>query len=326
MLVESLQFSLSVTLPTILMLILGIALNRYRITDDHFCQMASKLVFNIALPSLLFINIVKQPADYSSQIWLVSGGFLSTFTLYFSSEWLATRYIREKRYRGIFVQGIFRGNSGILGLALCINAYGIEATAPASIYTACITLLFNVLAVITLTNSLSEGKLNLVHLLKSLIKNPLIIAILVAILCSKLQISMPEAIMKTGSYLGNIALPIALICAGASLNLKQLKRFQETESPSNQTSAIVWWSCIGRLIISPLLTIIIGKYLLDLEPMLLGILFLMSSTPVAAVSYAMVRHFGGDATIAANILALSTLGYMFTSSIGLFILKQMQWI
>ncbi|MGX3022228.1 AEC family transporter [Ursidibacter sp. B-7004-1] len=326
MFLQSLQFSLSVTLPTILMLLLGIILRRRRMLDDHFCQVASKLVFNIALPSLLFINIVKQPADYSSQIWLVGAGFVSTFIIYFASEWLALRYIRDKSYRGIFVQGIFRGNSGILGLALCINAYGAMATAPASVYTACITLLFNVLAVITLTNSLSVGKVSLPRMAKSLMTNPLIIGIVLGLIVSKFDIPLPSSILRTGDYLANIALPIALICAGASLDFKQLKQFKNSQESQTQVNSIVWWASFGRLIVSPLLTIFIGKFILDLDPMSLGILFLMSSTPVAAASYAMVRNFGGDATATANIIAVTMLGYMFTSSIGIFILKQLQWI
>lgn len=322
---DSLQFSLSVTLPTILMLLLGIVLRRKRMVDDHFCQVASKLVFNIALPALLFVNIVKNPTNYSSQLWLVGAGFFSTFVIYFVGEWLAYRYIVQRKLRGIFVQGVFRGNSGILGLALCINAYGDPATAPASVYTACITLLFNVLAVITLTNSLSDSKLNIANILRALVKNPLILSILLGLIISKLELKLPISLLRTGDYLASITLPVALICAGASLDFQQLKQFRKQQG-AEQIRHIVWGASIGRLIFAPLCTVLLGKYLFQLDPMSLGILFLMSSTPVAAASYAMVRYFAGDATTAANIIAITSLGTMFTSSFGLFVLKQMGWI
>lgn len=325
MFLDSLQFSLNVTLPTILMLLLGILLRRKKMIDDHFCQMASKLVFNIALPALLFVNIVKNPVDYGSQLWLISAGVTASLLLYFASEWLAARYIAERKLRGIFVQGVFRGNSGLLGLALCINAYGATAAAPASVYAAGITFLFNVLAVITLTNSLSDNKLNIHNILRALVRNPLILSILAGILVSQCGWQLPQAMLRTGDYLASIALPVALICAGASLDFKQLKRFQQQESVG-QVQRVVWWASIGRLLISPLITIVIGKYLFQLEPMSLGILFLMSSTPTAAASYAMVRQFSGDATTTANIIAMTSLGTMLTSSLGVFILKQLTWI
>ncbi|MDO4698555.1 MAG: AEC family transporter [Pasteurellaceae bacterium] len=325
MFLDSLLFSLNVTLPTILMLVLGIILRRQKMIDDHFCQTASKLVFNIALPALLFVNIVKNPVDYGSQLWLISAGVIASLVLFFASEWIAARYIAERKLRGIFVQGVFRGNSGLLGLALCINAYGATAAAPASVYAAGITFLFNVLAVITLTNSLSDNKLNIRNILRALVRNPLILSILAGILVSQYGWQLPQAMLRTGDYLASIALPVALICAGASLDFKQLKRFQQQES-AGQVQRVVWWASIGRLLISPVVAILIGKSLFQLEPMSLGILFLMSSTPTAAASYAMVRHFAGDATTAANIIAMTSLGSMFTSSIGLFILKQLAWI
>ena len=60
--------------------------------------------------------------------------------------------------------------------------------------------------------------------------------------------------------------------------------------------------------------------------MQLGILFLMASAPVATAVYAMVRAYGGNGTAAANLIGLTTLGAIFSTNIGLFILKQMNWI
>lgn len=325
MFLDTLWFSLGVTLPTILMLVLGIVLFRRQMIDDHFCQIASKFVFNITLPCLLFINIVKQPADYGSQLWLVSAGVVGTLTVYLLGEWLAARYIAQRAYRGIFVQGFFRGNSGILGLALCVNAYGTAATAPASVYVACLTLLFNVLAVITLTNSLGDGKLNGRKMLAALAKNPLIMAILCGLFVSKFEITLPVPLLRTGDYLAHITLPLALICTGASLDFSQLKQIH-TQHQTDTLNRIVIYASLGRLLLTPIVMLLLGKYLFQLEPMALGILFLMSATPVTVASYTMVRSFGGNATAAANLIAITTVGAMFTSSLGLLLLRQLHWI
>ncbi|QIW16221.1 malonate transporter [Pasteurellaceae bacterium RH1A] len=322
MFLDSLLFSANVTLPTILMLLLGIYLRRKKMLDDSFCETGSKLVFNIALPAYLFLSIVNNPADYGSQIPLVLAGILGSILVFVISEWLAARYIEQRAYRGIFVQGVFRGNTGILGLALCINAYGTAATAPASVYTACITLFFNVLGVLTLSRSLSDKKMSWANVLKSLAKNPLIISISLGILVSKLGLELPTPLLKTGDYLGKVALPLALICTGASLNFKMLKKLDK----DNASSSVVIWASLGRLLIVPLLMVILGKFVFDLNTIALGILFLMASTPVAAVSYPMVRSFGGDATAAANLIGVTTLGAMFTSSLGIVILRSMGWM
>ncbi|MDH2997505.1 malonate transporter [Pasteurellaceae bacterium LFhippo2] len=326
MFLDSLLFSLSVTLPTMLMLVIGIVLRHRKAIDEHFCEVASKLVFNISLPAFLFLNIVKHPADYSSQIWLVGAGISGTLIIYLVSEWIAFRCISDRRYRGIFVQGMFRGNTGILGLALCINAYGSIATAPGAVYTACITLLFNILAVITLTNSLGDGKPSFIKIFKGLAKNPLISAIILGVIVSKTGFVIPEPLLRTGDYLAHIALPLALICAGASLNFRQLAQVNSNDKNQAAVNSVVIWTSLGRLIFAPLFMIILGKFVLHLEPMSLGIIFLMAATPVAAAGYSMVRNFGGDYTATANIIAITTLGSMFTSSLGLLILRQLGWI
>lgn len=50
--------------------------------------------------------------------------------LFLGAELVAGKYIAEKTERGTFVQAVYRGNNGILGLALCINAYGEAGLAP----------------------------------------------------------------------------------------------------------------------------------------------------------------------------------------------------
>ncbi len=67
----------------------------------------------------------------------------------------------------------------------------------------------------------------------------------------------------------------------------------------------------GKLLLVPLL-FVGGGVAWGFRGMELGILLLMSSAPTAAASYVMVRAMGGNAALAANIIALTTLGSLFT--------------
>ncbi|MFP6794891.1 MAG: AEC family transporter [Pseudomonadales bacterium] len=49
--------TLLVTGPIFLIVLLGLTLGRIRFIDDHFNQIASRLVFSICLPALLFTTI-----------------------------------------------------------------------------------------------------------------------------------------------------------------------------------------------------------------------------------------------------------------------------
>jgi predicted permease len=57
--------------------------------------------------------------------------------------------------------------------------------------------------------------------------------------------------------------------------------------------------------------------------MRLGILLLMWSAPTAAASYVMVRAMGGNAALAPNIIALTTLGSLATTSVGIVLLRNL---
>ena len=274
-----------------------------------------KLIFHLTLPLLLFFNIYNGKIEYSNQFDLIFVAVVGTTILFITGEIVAAKFIAEKRERCTFVQAVFRGNNAILGLALCINAYGDVAYVPASIYSAIVVILFNVYGVITITRSLSGDKVNITRLLLNILKNPLIIAIILGLMMNYFAIALPKSIQVTGQYLANITLPLALLCIGASIQLQSLGSF----------SRAVTWGVIARLIVAPLFMVMLAK-LMGMSDMELAIVFLMTTTPLATAAYAMVRAMGGNATTVANIIGITTIGAMPISSLGLMILMQLGWI
>lgn len=313
--ISSFLFSLSVTLPTLLMLILGILLRAKRIIDDKFCGQATKIIFNITLPILLFQNIVKNPVDYASQASMLLIGAAGTLILFLFAEIIAVKFVKQRAERATFVQGVYRGNNGILGLAFCINAYGDAALAPASIYAAAMTFMYNILGVITLSRHLSEEKVSVFKVLLKVLKNPLIIGISLGVIVSLTALPLPKTLITSGDYLANMTLPLALLCTGASIDVKAMFK----------TTGMSLWASVCRVVVAPFFMVLFA-YLLGLSGMALGILFLMTVTPMAAAAYAMIRAMGGNATTAANIIGLTSFGSMFSSSVGLLILSQLGWI
>lgn len=234
--------------------------------------------------------------------------------------------MKNRRYRCIFTQGTFRTNAAILGIALILNAYGDKALAAASVYISCLVITFNVLAVITLTSSLSEKKVNFGRLILSILRNPLILAVIAGLTFNYFELShqIPTPLESAGKLMASLTLPLALICTGASINFKQLKQFnQGVESTINK---IVLFSASIRLIFAPIFLLLLGKFVFQLPPMELGIVFVAASAPVASATYAMTRNYGGDGEAAANLIGITTLGSMFSASIGLFLLRQIGWV
>jgi predicted permease len=312
-----LLFSLQITLPIALIVVLGVWFKRIGWLDEPFNQGASKLVFNVALPSLLFVSIVDSSAslDLGLSIILFAAGFTvaSFMVLSLLSHWVTA--IREER--GVFVQGAFRGNMGIVGLAFCFSAFGTEGATLASVYLAFMTLLYNVLAVVTLNRWQSNHQEQSVvrSTLMGLVKNPLIIAIAIAGVWRFTAVPVPGFITDAAQYLAQMTLPLALLSIGASLSWSGFV---------NAGKVTAWASAI-KLIVLPYLAAGIA-YWLGFRGVELGVMYLMMATPTAAASYMMVRAMGGNASLAASIIAVTTVLSLFTTSIGLVAMKAWQWI
>lgn len=307
----TLEFSLSVTGPIFLILGLGVWLRRAGMLTDAFIEVGSRLVFNITLPALLFISVSKTRLDTSANFPLIGFGLAATLLVWGAGELVARVAVREPRDRGVVVQGIFRSNMAIIGLAYCVNAYGPTGLAAASLYMGLVTILFNVLSVVTLSASLhatqSPGRI-----LRSVAMNPLIIGIVLALPVSISGVKLPGVVLQAGEYFANMTLPLALLCTGAALDFRSLRH-----DPRDAVLAAV-----GKLLAVPLVFVLAGVAL-GFRGMDLGILLLMSSAPSAAASYVMVRAMGGNAALAANIVALTTVGSLFFTSAGIVALKSM---
>lgn len=312
-----LLFSLEVTGPIALVVVLGIVFRRVGWVNDAFIQGGSKLVFNVGLPSLLFLNIVG-----ASSATLAGGGIV-VFGVVFTGVWfvllsLMAPWITPHRdERGVFVQGSFRGNMGIVGLALTLNAFGQEAALLASVYLAILTLMYNILAVITLSrwSSRTSDVHPVLQGARDILRNPLIIAILVAAVIAYLKVPVPEWVLNTGDYFARMTLPLALICVGGSLSWAGFV----------EAGRVTAWASALKLLLIPFSGVVIA-YGLGYRGMELGVFYLMSATPTAAASYVMVRAMGGNANLAASIIATSTVLSLITTSMGLVVLRALDWV
>ncbi len=306
---NTVAFSFSITGPIFVMLVLGVVLARVGLITDAFIDVGSRLVFNVTLPSLLFISIVKTDLEQTANVALLAYGLGATVVVFFLLELAATRLIQPPAERGIVVQGAFRSNMGVIGLAYCVNAYGEAGLATASLYLALIIVLYNVLSVITLNRWLNRDR-GWAGSLRGIARNPLIIGIVLALPVAWAKVPLPHILLDTGGYFAQMTLPLALLCTGGALDLRSLRH--------GLNNAVI--AALAKLLVVPAV-ITLGGYLVGFSGIALGVVFLMASAPTAVASYIMVRSMGGNAELAANIVVLTTLGSVLATSLGVTLLR-----
>ncbi len=309
--IETLSFTLYVTAPVFVLVFLGLFFRRIDLINDEFNRVASRLVFNVTLPVLVFLSLINTDLTqvFEPALLLYAGGV--TLLAFFWLVWRAQR-LPQMEDRGAFVQGGFRGNLGILGLALAGNQYGEPGMALASILLALLIVEYNILSVIALNLWRNAGGIRWRQMLLDVLRNPLIIAVALALPTSLLQWPLPELGLRVGEYFASMTLPLALLCIGAALDLRALRT----------TSQAALASTAYKLVLLPV-PMVLGAWWLGYEGMTLGILFLVFSCPTAAASYVMARAMGSNASLAANIVALTTVFATLTISLGVFLLH---WI
>ncbi|OMH39059.1 AEC family transporter [Motiliproteus sp. MSK22-1] len=306
---QTLSETAQIVLPIFLLLISGFLLRRLKVIDTTFVDQASRLVFSLTLPILIFLSVAQ--ADFfqlfsARQLtYVYTSTCLAVLLIYFCTRKLITAPADQ----GVFTQGAFRGNFGIIGLAVVFNMLGSPGLPPAALLLALIIPLYNVLSIIVLSLS-NEGGLNPKQLLISIIRNPLILAVAAALPFSMWSLPMPELLKSTGSYFADLTLPLALLTIGASLDLKYLGT---SSKPAIHASLL-------KLVTLPIL-LTFGAYLTGFRGNELAILFVLFGSPTAAASFVMAKVMGGNGTLAANIVALTTLGSILTLGTGIYLLK-----
>ncbi|MEH6448895.1 MAG: AEC family transporter [Oleispira sp.] len=308
---QQLVFVGSITLPVFSLVFIGIWLKWRDKIDDAFTAKSSYIVFNLALPVLMFAAIVRTDIAQVGNPRLITFALLMAL-LSFMVLWFVSRaLIADKSNLGVFVQGSFRSNLGILGLAFCVTTFAEEGLAVGAVLLAVITPLYNILSIYALTHAANEdSKMNWWQLIKGIMTNPLIVAIVLALPFAYWQINLPDVVMRSIDYLAAMTLPLALICIGGSLSFSALQ----------QTQGLSWVAVIIKLLLMPAIVAILA-YICGFRGVELGCLILMFASPTAAASFVMVRSIGGNHMLAANIIALTTLISLFSVSIAIYLLK-----
>ena len=313
---DNILFTANIVAPVFLIIAVGFFARKRKIINEIFVDVTSKFVFQISLPVFIFLKIsvldLSQVFEFS-QIAYIYAGTTITYLLI----WLGTiPYIKNPADQSSFIQGAFRGNYAIVGLALISNLFGHDALGKATIILAFLLPLYNVLAVIVLTIPLRKKETPIIKsAFIDILLNPLILAVIFALPFSYYKINLPTMFVSTGNFLADLALPLALIGIGGSLNTENLKR----------ASNLAFSASIIKIILIPI-ALTFGAYLLGYTKIDLGIMFILFACPTAIASFVMADVMGANSKLAGNIIMITTLGSVFTISLGILILKSFRLI
>ena len=134
--------------------------------------------------------------------------------------------------------------------------------------------------------------------LKTVLLNPTIISLVVALVLYLGQITLPSLLMTPINYISSLNTALPMIIIGYHLSQADLKAALRGQG----TLA----SLLLRLIVSPLLAIGLCL-LLDLNSMVSTVVVIAAATPAAAVVTMLVSKFGKNAPLSSSLVSVHTL-------------------
>ncbi len=246
--------------PIVLLILFGYLLKQKGFLNESFTKIGSKLVFNIFLPAMLFINVYEIPSMESITWDLMIYCLVMVFVLFAIGLVLALITTKDPRRRGPIWQCTLRSNFAIIGMPLAAALGGDDATAVAAMVVAVAVPAFNILSVIALSVFVPQSggsKISFKGVVKDILRNSLTQAVFAGLAClviRALQIKFCGRVVfalnnqtaflyKAIKNLSSVCSPFALIVLGAQCEFSAVKgMFKELSA-----------GIIGRLILAPML-------------------------------------------------------------------------
>jgi predicted permease len=254
-----------------------------RLGFEYRLQFVTRLATGLAVPCLVFTALMKTTIDADA----LREVMIATFAAYVVLAVLAFVALRVTgQDMRTYLAPIVSGNTGNLGLPLCLFAFGETGFAYAVVVFAITSILAFTVGVWIVSGGGSVRKA---------FREPLVWATLGGMLFMVMGWQTPFALTRALDLIGQMAIPMMLITLGVAV-----ARLQVTQ--------------LGRAIFMSIfkiglcITVAVGAgWAFNLAPLPSAILIVQFSMPFAVTSYLLAEKYGADAQSVAAAVVVSTL-------------------
>ncbi len=311
---ENLLIPARCTVPIFLMMAVGNILRRTQCFSESFFSQLNRFCFCILLPARLFYSIYT--ADFGKTFFLGVNLFViaEAVVTFAAAYMLTTAAGMERRHKGAWLQNFYRSNLAVSGMALIQNLCGEEGMAILGIALTFLGPIYNILAVAGLDVCRGE-KVRLWGTLKSIFRNPLVLASLSSAVLLALEVRLPALLTDTIESIGECNAPVAIIALGASLELSTIR----TDCKELLAGSAV------RLIVVPAISLL-AAIPLGFRGSELGVILICAGSPLATTAYTMAQAYDSDEAFTAELVVATTLLCCITMFFWILLLSWMNLI
>lgn len=300
---------LEIVAPVFALMFLGYGLGWTRFFPPDAARALMRFVWYVAIPALMFRSLAgKAIPNHTEAIALLSyyAGLYGLYVLTALMLYLFFR-IRGAQQALLNLSAVF-SNGGFIGIPVIESAYG-----PEGLRILLLILSFHSMTLVPLTTFLvvkdqqsdASALKILVQSIKHVLESPLIIALILGMAVSILDLHVPDVLMRFVNMPADAAAPCGLFAAGAAL---AGVRLQGDLAPAIFLSIV-------KLILLPVFVYISGIYVFHIDTFWVTIAVVFASMPTGAVAYSMAENYGVAARRSASVVLISTGLSMLTISL-----------
>jgi predicted permease len=293
--------------PVFILIALGWLLRTRGFPGDHFWPAAERLVYFVLFPPLLFLTTAA--ADLAAFDLLPMAGALIAAILATAGLTLLLRpllRIGDPGFTSVF-QGAIRFNTYV-GLAAGSVLFGQIGLTVMGLVVFVVVTTVNLLSVAALVHYGRRGA-GRREVIGSVARNPLILACALGFGSNALGVELPAVAYDTLDILARASLTLGLLCVGAGLELAQLGR--------HRLAAVL--TAALKLLVMPAVTALACR-LFGIDGLSAAAAMLFMACPISASSYVLARQLGGDATLLAGLITITTIAAAITMPLILAVL------
>lgn len=290
-----------------LIMLLGFLLGKLKMISTETNKELTNLLLTVFMPASLFMAFPATYSESSLNIFFagVVAGILIMATLIILSKIIFNKYWFKGglRYESQFA--LIFNNATFLGYPIVVNTFG-----PSGVIAYCgFIISFNV-ALFSYGIWLFEHKLSL-KLVKSIVTNPNIIAVLLGMIFFLANIHLPSFITDAVGFVGNATTPLSIICIGFMLSRADYK------------SILKKWRLLVTAIIQLLLGPVVTFFLLTwlkFPTEVIQVCTLIQALPTATSLGLFATKYGGNNIESSELVTISTLLSVVTMPAMIFLL------
>jgi malonate transporter and related proteins len=285
--------------PVFILIALGWVLRTRGFPGAAFWPAAERLVYFVLFPPLLFLTTAA--ADLGALDLLPIAGAL---TLAIGATVALTIALRpflglsDAAFTSV-LQGGIRCNTYV-GLAAGSALLGELGLIIMGLVVFIVVTTVNVVSVVALIHYGGRGA-GPRDVLAAVARNPLILACVLGFSGNALGVELPAIAYDTLDILARASLTLGLLCVGAGLELAHLGRARRA---ALVTSAL-------KLLVLPAATALACR-LFAIDPLSAAAAVLFTAAPISASSYVLARQLGGDASMMAGLITITTIAAIGT--------------